>query len=132
MKYSSTATGNANSTNDEAHLDDGCKTDTSSDDSKKQPEFQNGCDDTDLEPWEHLIRRAIATDTAKRANMDEWATIHFRRNWRWAGRVAALPCDRWARFAESRQPDIHDRRPATADPRNADTEANGKGGKMIS
>ena len=60
------------------------------------------------------MRRAtrVATDTAKRANMGEWTTMHFRRKWRRAGRVAALPYDRCARLAASWEPDFHDRRPA--------------------
>ena len=72
---------------DETHLDDGSKADTSSADSIQRPDFDDGDDEDVLELWEGFIRRAthIATDSGKRACMDEWATIYFRRKRRYDG-----------------------------------------------
>ena len=58
-------------------------------------------DDDKLEPWTEFIKRAthIADETIKKLNMQEWTVAYWRKQWRWAERIANQPPNRWSRLA---------------------------------
>ena len=62
---------------------------------------------TRLEPWSVWLARTTRAAEAqlRRYRIDDWLTGWKRKMWRWAGRVASLPHDRWARKAMVWQPE---------------------------
>ena len=67
----------------------------------------------DLEPWIEYIKRAtrIAEQMASRLYIEEWTAALWKRQWRWAHRVATQSRNRWSSLAARWDPSIHDPRP---------------------
>ena len=69
-------------------------------------------DDDLLEPWADFMKRATHTAEAlaHKHNVEDWPTLHLRRQWRWAQRVAQQSHDRWSWLAAGWDPTVHDKR----------------------
>ena len=65
-----------------------------------------------LEPWADFVKRAtrIAEVAIEKVEIEEWTTTFFRKQWRWAARVARQDHDRWSRLAAEWDPGIDDKR----------------------
>ena len=70
-------------------------------------------DDDLLEPWPEYIKRTthIAETHLNNANIREWTALYFRKQWRWAQRIANQSHDRWSYLAAHWQPEFDIERP---------------------
>ena len=59
-----------------------------------------------LEPWVDWIRRSTheAEKRMKELKLEDWVTLHRRRKWRWARKVAASPIPSWSKHALTWEP----------------------------
>ena len=64
------------------------------------------------ENWVDWIRRATREAEAKmqQAGLESWTTMHRRRKWQWAHRIATQEQDRWTARIIRWQPQIHSKR----------------------
>ena len=59
-----------------------------------------------LEPWVDWIRRSTheAERRMKELKLEDWVTLHRRRKWRWAEKVATSPIPSWSKQALTWEP----------------------------
>ena len=62
--------------------------------------------DDEHEPWPEFIKRAtrIAEETTKQLNMQEWTTTYWKKQWKWANRIANQQQLRWSRLVAEWDP----------------------------
>ena len=62
-----------------------------------------------LEPWVDWIRRSTheAEEKLKKLKLEDWVTLHRRRKWRWAQKVATNTEDSWNMLALTWDPGHH-------------------------